>query len=694
MTTRKYCILIDGTAYVYRAFFALPPLTSPDQHPTGVIYGVVNMIKRLVKSMPDAHYIVVFDPKGPTTRHGVFPAYKANRTAAPDDLIRQIKPLMALIQAYGWPVVCLPGIEADDVIGTFAIDALGLGYEVLISSGDKDFAQLVQPHLSLVNHLKARHLDSDGVLEKFGVRPDQIIDYLALVGDSADNIPGVEKVGPKTAVKWLKQWGSLDAIIAHAEEISGKVGENLRASLDQLALYRTLVTIDTKIALPQPLESYHQQSPDLEALQRQLSQWGFHKWLDEVNVPDVLVLAQTHYEGLCIETLVQWSGYFDQIKAEKKSIWVYQFDQSGPVPVMTHLCSMLLSGPVISIDFTALQEDLSKKIHADMRAVWADQAQCLITYQFKPDRHILEGMAFEIHAQVEDLELMAYVLQGTQSQQSLRQLSERYLASSTVGICDAETTSLASRLCHDVQCIAHVYPHLLAELESIPEALQVFREIEMPLQPILVAMERHGVLLDIAHLKALSQTFSQTITQLEQQVHDLAGGSFNLASPKQLSVCLYETLQLPVLKKTPAGVPSTAEHALSALAAQGHIIADLILEHRHLSKLKNTYTDRLPEQVDADHRVHCAYNQALTTTGRLSSQGRICKIFQFGQIQAARFVKLLLRRRGMCYSVPIILKLSCGLWRIYQVMRIYAQCFNQVGMCTLPWQHRFFHVIH
>lgn len=689
----KRCILVDGTSYVYRAFFALPPLTSPQGDPTGAVYGVVNMLKRLSNTTPADVCVVVFDPPGPTTRHEWFPDYKANRSAAPDDLHAQMTPTFDLIQAYGWPVVSVPGVEADDVIGTLARQALSLDYEVLISTGDKDFAQLVQPGLTLINTMQNTQLDVSGVIKKFGVRPDQIIDYLALVGDSADNIPGVEKVGPKTAVKWLAQWHSLDEIIAHADQFPGKVGDNLRNTLPQLPLYQKLVTIDTHIDLPVQIAACHMSPPDLPALKAQLSALGFKSWLaqlEHASPPDPTSNSTSHTDTTSADTSNHVPlNVIDDLKAwqhcvralEQASAWVLSCHTEDAHSWRSDLWGLAMAIPdqwAAYVSFDPASPDFKEQVLKDLERLLSDSTVCVVGHQFKYDWQVLSAQGLEVSAHIEDIELMSYVLSGADTRHDLDALAAHYLSpASGVSAPMVETTVKRQddSAHHAAECawtIAQLYSKLAVEVEALPRARQLLNALDQPLLPILARMEQAGVLLDVAHLKALSASFSTEIESLEAQAHQWAKSTFNLASPKQLRAILYDELKLPITKKTPSGEPSTSESVLAHLAEQGHALPDLILRHRHLSKLKNTYTDRLPEQVDAQHRVHCIYQQALTATGRLSSQQPNLQNIPIRTTEGMNIRRAFIAPSGYCL-------LSADYSQVE--LRIMAHLSKDVGLC-------------
>ncbi|NCX93481.1 MAG: DNA polymerase I, partial [Gammaproteobacteria bacterium] len=589
---------MDGSSYLFRAFYALPPLTTKTGHPTGAMLGVLNMLDRLLQEYDPEYIGVIFDAKGKTFRHHLYEAYKAHRRAMPEDLKQQVEPLHELVKALGLPLVMIEGVEADDVIGTLALAASREGQTVLISTGDKDIAQLVNPRVSLIDTMKGAYSDEAGVKAKFGVRPDQIIDYLALVGDASDNIPGVSKVGPKTALKWLEEYGSLDNLLAHADEISGKVGENLRADRETALLSRQLVTIQCDVPLPVTWQSLIRRPVDPSVLLPLLKAWEFKSWIkkyettpeEEVSSPLSTLPAQ--YE--CITNEADWAKWKQKLE----------------------------TAPLISIDTetTSLDEMQAKLVGISFTT--GDQ-----TSAYLPLGHDLlsapEQLPFE-----KTLSDIKPIL----TRHDLDALSERHLGRKTITyesvagkgakaitFDQVPLSAAAPYAAEDADLAWQLYLFFQNKFREIPSLETVFQEVEIPMIDVLVAMERRGVLVNQSLLQAQSQEIAHELLKLEEKIYHEAGMSFNVASPKQLQEVLFEKMQIPVTRKTPGGQPSTAEDVLQELAEQ-YVLPALILEYRHLNKLKSTYTDRLPEQINPDTgRVHTHYQQAVAATGRLAS---------------------------------------------------------------------------
>ena len=643
MTKKNHLILVDGSSYLYRAFHALPSLsTSSGQH-TGAIYGVANMLRRLLKDYQPERMVVVFDAKGKTFRDDLYADYKANRPPMPDELRSQIELLHELVQAMGLPMLVVDGVEADDVIGTLAAQAAAAGMDTLISTGDKDMAQLVNGHVTLVNTMDNTTLDVPGVEEKFGIPPERIIDYLALVGDTSDNIPGVPKVGPKTAVKWLKQYGSLDEIIAHADEIKGKVGESLRASLDQLPLSRQLATIKCDVPLPGGPESFTVQAPEKERLTKLVGDLEFRTWLSEL-------LSSDEDDASTGDDDNSDANY--QIVQDRESFtaWLERLQAAELFAFDTETTSLdYMQARVVGVSFAVESGEAAyvpvahedpvggKQLDRDwvleqLRPLLEDPHKATLGQNLKYDRNVLLNYGITLRGMAFDTMLESYVLDSTASRHDMDSLALKYLNRKTIHYEDvagkgakqvsfdqvpiatagpyaAEDADITLRL-HQV-----LWPKLMAE----PELAALFRDIEMPLIPVLSDMERTGVLVDAGMLVRQSEELAMRMAEIEQEAHDAAGEPFNLASPKQIQAILFDKLGLPVLKKTPKGAPSTAEEVLAELALD-YPLPRLILDYRSLSKLKSTYTDKLPKRIDPDTgRVHTSYHQAVASTGRLSS---------------------------------------------------------------------------
>jgi len=643
----KKLVLIDGSSYLYRAFHAMPDLRNKEGLPTGAIYGVINMLRRLRRENAADYIACVFDAKGKTFRDDLYPEYKANRPPMPDDLAAQIEPLHECIRAMGIALINESGIEADDVIATLTDEAGARKIETIISTGDKDIAQLVRPGVTLVNTMSNETLDEDGVVNKFGVRPDQMVDYQTLVGDSVDNVPGVEKVGPKTAVKWLTQYGSLDEIIAHADEIGGKVGENLRAALDWLPTARTLVTLRRDCELPFKLEDLTPGQQDVARLAELYSKLGFRTWLTELNSgegadtapdgdnPEQPAAPPRNYELVRTqEALEQWLR-----RIEQADLVAIDTETTGLDPMTARLVGISLStepGTAAYIplahDYAGAAEQLPLQSVLSRLEPWlTNPKRTKLGQNLKYDLHIFANHGVQVTGVAHDTLLQSYVLESHRPH-DMDSLAVRHLGIKTISY-DEVTGKGASRIsfsqvelerakdyaAEDADITMRLHRELFPAIERDKKLMNVYSAIEMPVMEVLFAMERHGVLLDTAALDKQTRELSGRLTELEDQVHAQAGQPFNLGSPKQLQEILFNKQGLPVIKKTPGGQPSTDEDVLQQLALD-HPLPKLILEYRTLSKLKSTYTDKLPKMVNPDTgRVHTNYAQAVANTGRLAS---------------------------------------------------------------------------
>ncbi len=644
MSKNKPLVLVDGSSYLYRAFHAMPGLTNSKSQPTGAIYGVVNMMRRLLKDYATDQVVVVFDAKGKTFRDDLYADYKANRPPMPDDLKAQIEPLYDILRAMGLPLVVVEGVEADDVIGTLAQQASARSQQAVISTGDKDMAQLVDGHVTLVNTMTETTMDREGVVEKFGVPPELIIDYLALIGDKVDNVPGVPKVGPKTAVKWLTEYGSLAEIMAHADEIKGKVGENLRDSLEQLPLSRELVTIKCDVALPLSPGELVMQAPDLEKLKTLFAELEFKTWLREI----LGELGEGAEEGDATVTVdVAYDTVLDQ---KSLDAWLERLRAADLFAFDTETTSLdYMEAEIVGVSFACeagkaayvpLAHDYldapvqldRDKVLTQLKPLLEDPAQRKIGQNLKYDMNVLANYGIELQGIARDTMLESYVIDSVASRHDMDSLALKYLGHKTIHYEDVAgkgakqktfnevaVEDAAPYAAEDADITLRLHQTLWPRLEQSDSLRRVFEEIEMPLVPVLSRMERTGVLVDAALLQKQSAELAMRMQELEQHAHDIAGQAFNLGSPKQIQQIFFEELKLPVLKKTPKGAPSTAEEVLQELALE-HELPAVILEHRGLGKLKSTYTDKLPGQVNArTGRVHTSYHQAVAATGRLSS---------------------------------------------------------------------------
>ncbi|GAB2498606.1 DNA polymerase I [Arenimonas alkanexedens] len=648
-------VLIDGSSYLFRAFHALPPLTAPDGSPTGALYGIVSMLRNTLKEGPD-YTAFVLDAPGPTFRDALYPEYKANRPPMPDDLRAQVEPMKQIVEALGFPLLCVPGVEADDVIGTLALQAHAAGIPVTISTSDKDFAQLVRPGITLTNTMSGSVLDDAGVVEKFGVRPDQIIDLLALMGDSVDNVPGIDKCGPKTAAKWLGEYDTLEAVVANADKIGGKIGDNLRAALDRLPLNQQLVTIKTDVALDRAPNELTLKPRDVEALRELYTRCGFGSALRELDggaapigrgarpvaaavaeeAPDPSLSAPGEYE--CILDAEALQAWVTKLQAAQLVSFDTETDSLDPMRANLvglsfciepgHACYIPVAhdypGAPVQLDRAAVLEAL--------RPVLEDAGKPKLGQHGKYDLHVLRRHGVVVRGYAEDTMLESFVYNAGGQRHDMDTLAQKYLGYTTVKYVDVAGKGAKQILfsqvalddatryaAEDADVTLRLHRVLSAKLAAEPTLQAVYRDIEMPLVPVLTRMEATGVLIDVVELRRQSADLSQRMLVAQQRAHELAGRSFNLDSPKQLGQLLFEELKLPALVKTPTGAPSTNEEALEAIADQ-HELPRLVLDYRSLAKLRNTYTDKLPDMVNPDTgRVHTSYHQAGAATGRLSS---------------------------------------------------------------------------
>lgn len=633
-------VLIDGSSYFFRAFHALPPLTNSKGQATGAVYGVANMIKKLIKDYQPEDLAVVFDAKGKTFRDEWYPEYKAHRPPMPEELSSQFQPLIALLQALGLPLLIVEGVEADDVIGTLARQATEQGLSVLISTGDKDMAQLVNDHVSLINTMNNYSMDIQGVKEKFGVSPDQIIDYLTLIGDSVDNVPGVTKCGPKTAVKWLEEYKTLDNLTQHAEDISGKIGEYLREALPKLPLSKKLVTIKTDLELPLTLADLKPKPVNTEQLIALVKELEFKTWLKE--------LLSTE-EPSKIETEEQSTSYKDYeiiTDYQRLNDWLNQLDKATEVSVDTETTSLeAMSAELVGISM-AIEKGLGIYIPCAHRdgSPQLDRGEVLtalkpflestrlkkIGQNLKYDYNIFKNYGITLQGIAYDTMLESYILNSGAGRHDMDTLALKYLGVKTITFEEVAGKG-AKQLCFDEIPViqAGIYAAEDADITlqlhhklypMLDEALRkVLQEIEIPLLTVLAEMERRGVLIDPQTLEQHGVRLKERMRLLEEEALQLAGKPFNLNSPKQLQEILFDDHKLPIIAKTPTGQPSTAESVLQELAFD-YRLAAVILEYRSLSKLVSTYIDALPKKINPQtHRVHTSYNQAVAATGRLSS---------------------------------------------------------------------------
>lgn len=638
----KKLVVVDGSSYLFRAYHALPPLMTSTGLPSGAMYGVLNMLKKLVQEEQPDYIAVVFDTKSKNFRHTLYPEYKANRPAMPEELASQIEPLHESIQAMGLPLIAIEGYEADDIIGTLAKIATDHHIKTVISTGDKDLAQLVNDNVTLVNTMTNTRLDPVNVRVKFGVNPNQIVDYLTLIGDPVDNVPGVPKVGPKTAAKWLNEYQTLDNIVKRANEIKGKVGEYLRESIDKLTLSKELVTIQETVPVNVQPEDLVRQSQNTEKLKALFQKYEFKSWLKELSggEKEIAPAPKNNQKGKyeTVLTKAEFHHWLKLIRSNKK--FVLDTETTGLDPLQAELVGISLSvetgkGAYIPLahDYEGAPTQLSREeVLEELKPLLADPTLTMIGQHIKYDLHILARYDLLVRNQIQDTMLGSYVLNSTVTRHDLDSLAERYLGYKTITfeeVAGKGAKQITFNQVHiepateyaaeDADITLRLQEVFSSQLSDIPSLQTVYQDIEIPLVRVLWQMEEYGVCVDGKKLAEQSEVIAKELAILEEQAAILAGETFNLASPKQLQGILFDKLKLPVLESTPTGVPSTAESVLQELS-HDYELPKIILSHRTLSKLKSTYTDKLPLQINPHtHRVHTSYHQAVTATGRLSS---------------------------------------------------------------------------
>ncbi len=682
LSSPPFLVLVDGSSYLYRAFHALPPLTNSRDEPTGAILGVLNMLIKFMREEKPQRIAVVFDAPGRTFRDGLFAEYKAHRTPMPDDLRAQVEPLFAILRAQGVPLLRVDGVEADDVIGTLACRAARAGHRVLISTGDKDMAQLVSDSITLVNTMSGTTLDRAGVKAKFDVFPEQIIDYLALVGDSSDNIPGIAKVGPKTAAKWLAQFGSLEQLVARAAEIPGKAGENLRAGLETLELSRRLATLHTDLELPVSLEDLTPTAADVPRLRELYRRYELNALLRQLDAteaagsPGRAPRAALRDAGAAVgtdstpappragaELSVMGSAGEPappQVELERRYETVYDWAQferwlqvlaEAPLIALDTETSSLdyMQAQIVGLsfsvepgsaayvplghDYAGAPEQLEReRVLSALAPLLGDPQREKLGHHLKFDAHALANHGIALRGSRYDTMLESYVWNSVATRHDLDGTAARYLGIHPIRFEDVAgkgarqlsfnqvpVERAAEYAAEDADVTLRLHRALWPKIEAAPQLRALYEEVEQPLVPVLMRMERRGVLIDREQLRAQSRELSAQLGALHEQACREAGYELNVDSPRQLQQVLYEKLQLPVLRRTPTGQPSTAEDVLEELAAS-YALPRIVLEYRALAKLKSTYTDKLPEQVNPrTGRVHTSYHQAVAQTGRLSS---------------------------------------------------------------------------
>ena len=641
----KTLLLVDGSSYLYRAFHALPDLRNRHNEPTGAIYGVLNMLRRLHKDYSADYSACVFDAKGKTFRDDLYPQYKAHRPSMPDDLVRQIEPLHESIRAMGWPLLMVDGVEADDVIGTLAELAWRQGIRSVISTGDKDMAQLVNSHVSLVNTMSNEKLDEAGIAIKFGVPATRFVDYLALVGDAVDGVPGVDKVGPKTAVKWLSQYGSLDNLIAHADEIGGVIGENLRNTLDWLPKGRELLTIKCDVVLPVKLNELGPQPQDTPKLIELFERCEFKTWLR-----GAVDAGRQNQEDETVESPPKQEATYETVLTEAQlSVWIDRLERAELISVDTETTSLdPLAAKIVGISlalephhaayiplahhYAGVPQQLDREAVLNrLKPLLESKTRPKLGQNLKYDKHVFANHGIILNGIVHDTLLQSYVLESHKPH-DMDSLALRHLGVKTItyaevagkgakqiGFDQVDIETATRYAAEDADITLQLHQALFPQIGPDAKLDFVYRNIEMPLLDVLFTLERNGVLLDTQLLAQQSHELGTTMLRLEKEAHQLAGQPFNLNSPKQIQEILFDQLKLPVKKKTPGGTPSTDEDVLQELALD-YPLPKLLLEYRGVAKLKSTYTDKLPRRVDPQTgRVHTSYNQAVAVTGRLAS---------------------------------------------------------------------------
>lgn len=647
-------VLIDGSSYLYRAFHALPPLTASDGTPTGALFGIVNMLKSSLRE--NAEYIAfVLDASGPTFRDALYPEYKANRASMPDDLRAQIEPMMQIVEALGLPLIRVSGVEADDVIGTFAVQAAADGVDVIISTGDKDFAQLVNSRIQLTNTMTNSVTNEARVMDKFGVRPDQIIDFLALMGDAVDNIKGVEKCGPKTAAKWLAEYQTLENVAANADKITGKIGENLRATLPVLPLNKTLVTIKTDVALEQNYTQLLQRPPHVEDLTALYTRFGLKQAMkdlmgsasvisEEIKPPVVNVVTDAP-EGSANKgeyiTILDWASFDAMLKAcESAELVCFDTETDSLDSMQANLVGMSFSVQTESAWYLPLQHDYPgvpeqlplQEVLAKLKPMLENKNIKKCAQNAKYDLHVLNRYSIAVQGLTEDTMLASFVLNAGRARHDMDSMAKSYLGYQAIAY--SEVTGKGAKqisfsqvalddatkyAAEDADVTLRLHHYFAAQLDATPSLNSLYRDMEMPLIQVLTDIEENGVLIDAKLLQEQSADLSARMLQIQNKVYELVGRHFNLDSPKQLGTILFDELGLAAKVKTPGGAPSTNEEALEAIA-DDHELPRLILDYRGMAKLRSTYTDKLPLMINPHTgRVHTSYHQAGAATGRLSS---------------------------------------------------------------------------
>ena len=655
MSNNKQLILVDGSSFLFRAYHAMPDLQTPNGQLTGAVYGVTNMLRKLIRECDPELIAIVYDAKGKTFRHDMYDQYKANRPPAPLELVSQIQYVHDITRAMGLPLLCIPGVEADDVIGTLCEQATQKKLDVLVVTGDKDMAQLVNEHVTLIDTMKDQSLNVQGVIDKFGVRPDQIIDYLALMGDSSDNIPGVPKVGPKTAAKWLATYDNIDTLIENADQINGKVGESLRDNLELLEMSRRLTEIKLDVPLDYACDTLHFGAPDQDALAEYYRELGFRTWARELaaetfeqfdepdedspgdeQAPMPHAVDADYTTILDQQTLDEWLAMLSDSTLFAVDTETTSIDAQQAKLVGLSFCVEAGKAAYLPLrhSYAGVPEQLNfEQTMARLKPILENPALKKVGQNLKYDAIVLKHHGIELQGIEYDTMLESYVTEAGLTRHDMDTLAMRHLDHKTISYKEVagsgkkqltfdqvDLQQAAPYAAEDADITLRLHQALIPGIEKIPSLEKLFSDIEMPLLPVLARTESNGVLLDANLLGKQSMELAEKLDQIEKACHQAADEVFNIASPKQIQAILYDKLGLPVLKKTPKGQPSTAETVLQQLAEEGHTLPQLILEHRSLAKLKSTYTDKLPRLINPrTGRVHTSYHQAVAATGRLSS---------------------------------------------------------------------------
>ena len=652
--SKELLLLVDGSSYLYRAFHAMPDLRNPKGEPTGAIYGMINMLRRLRTELPTSHIACVFDAKGPTFRDEWYPQYKANRSPMPEDLVKQIEPIHAVVKALGWPVIMVSGVEADDVIGTLAKKATAVGWKTVISTGDKDLAQLVDESVTLINTMTNEKLDIQGVIDKFGIAPHLIVDYLTIIGDTVDNVPGVPKAGPKTAVKWLTEFGDLDSLIAKSDQIKGVVGENLRNSLEWLEKAKRLLTVKVDCELDEHLNDLSElqvQPENHDELRQLFIRYGFKTWLKEYEPhnqsSEQESESSTQQNQLSFPSEPVNKSYESVTSKEQLNTWIQKItsasltcidtETTGLDPMRSQLVGISLSVEAgqacyIPLKHSTNEDQLDRAETLETLRSWLEDPQApKLGQNLKFDWHILANHGIMLRGIVHDTLLQSYVYESHRSH-DMDSLAQRHLGvktitfeevcgkgASQIGFDQVDIATATQYAAEDADITLRLHQHLWPMIEADQQLRYVYQAIEIPTMLVLARMERNGILIDSTKLGQQGQVIGMRLLDLEKEIHALAGQPFNIQSPKQIGEILFQVKNLPVIKKTPGGAPSTDEEVLQKLS-ENYPLPARILDYRSLAKLQSTYVEKLPRMADSKTgRVHTNYAQAVAATGRLAS---------------------------------------------------------------------------